>query len=135
MRVCRTSIWPILIGINRFLREDNVPEGAKVNEKEAGTSTSGNSKKWEDQLAEKYYESLYREFAVCDLKHYKSGNVRHGLLTLSTTLRMALMLLSFKSSSPFVGVQNPKSFQELARLRAGIRDVNITSIPKPTISS
>jgi len=31
-------------------------------------------KTWDDQLAGKYYESLYREFAVCDLKHYKSGN-------------------------------------------------------------
>ena len=30
---------------------------------------------WEDRLAQKYYDSLYREFAVCDLKHYKSGNV------------------------------------------------------------
>ncbi|KIM40572.1 hypothetical protein M413DRAFT_164146 [Hebeloma cylindrosporum] len=29
---------------------------------------------WDEQLAGKYYESLYREFAVCDLKHYKSGN-------------------------------------------------------------
>ncbi|GLB40233.1 putative folate-sensitive fragile site protein Fra10Ac1 [Lyophyllum shimeji] len=29
---------------------------------------------WDEQLALKYYESLYREFAVCDLKHYKSGN-------------------------------------------------------------
>ena len=31
---------------------------------------------WEDQMAKKYYDNLYREFAVCDLKHYKSGNVR-----------------------------------------------------------
>lgn len=31
---------------------------------------------WDEQLAGKYYDSLYREFAVCDLKHYKSGNVR-----------------------------------------------------------
>lgn len=31
---------------------------------------------WEEKLAHKYYSSLYREFAVCDLKHYKSGNVR-----------------------------------------------------------
>ena len=30
---------------------------------------------WDDQLAAKYYASLYREFALCDLKHYKSGNV------------------------------------------------------------
>ena len=43
----------------RFLRDD------------AEGSTS-----WNDQLAKKYYDSLYREFAICDLKHYKSGNVR-----------------------------------------------------------
>ncbi|KII90149.1 hypothetical protein PLICRDRAFT_80776, partial [Plicaturopsis crispa FD-325 SS-3] len=29
---------------------------------------------WDHKLARKYYDSLYREFAVCDLKHYKSGN-------------------------------------------------------------
>ncbi|KAF5372744.1 hypothetical protein D9615_010092 [Tricholomella constricta] len=29
---------------------------------------------WDEQLASKYYTTLYREFAVCDLKHYKSGN-------------------------------------------------------------
>ncbi|KAH9481718.1 Protein FRA10AC1-like protein [Psilocybe cubensis] len=29
---------------------------------------------WDEKLAEKYYSNLYREFAVCDLKHYKSGN-------------------------------------------------------------
>lgn len=32
------------------------------------------STSWNDRLAQKYYESLYREFAICDLKHYKSGN-------------------------------------------------------------
>jgi len=29
---------------------------------------------WNEQVAKKYYSNLYREFAVCDLKHYKSGN-------------------------------------------------------------
>lgn len=29
---------------------------------------------WNDQVARKYYDSLYREFALCNLKHYKSGN-------------------------------------------------------------
>ncbi|KAJ7145133.1 folate-sensitive fragile site protein Fra10Ac1-domain-containing protein [Mycena crocata] len=29
---------------------------------------------WDEQLASKYYDSLFREYAVCDLKHYKSGN-------------------------------------------------------------
>ncbi|KAJ3996858.1 folate-sensitive fragile site protein Fra10Ac1-domain-containing protein [Lentinula boryana] len=33
-----------------------------------------NKLSWEEKLASKYYSSLYREFAVCDLKHYKSGN-------------------------------------------------------------
>lgn len=30
---------------------------------------------WDDKLAKKYYNSLYREFGVCDLKHYKTGQV------------------------------------------------------------
>ena len=33
------------------------------------------TKSWNERLAEKYYANLYREFAVCDLKHFKSGNV------------------------------------------------------------
>ncbi|EKM48293.1 uncharacterized protein PHACADRAFT_202997 [Phanerochaete carnosa HHB-10118-sp] len=37
-------------------------------------NTEENERTWEDKLARKYYESLYREYAVCDLKHYKSGN-------------------------------------------------------------
>lgn len=34
----------------------------------------GDNGTWEDQLARKYYDGLWKEFAVCDLKHYKSGN-------------------------------------------------------------
>ncbi|SCZ98459.1 BZ3500_MvSof-1268-A1-R1_Chr7-1g09153 [Microbotryum saponariae] len=30
---------------------------------------------WEDQLAEKYYQSLFREFALVELKHYKTGAI------------------------------------------------------------
>ncbi|KAG2130826.1 folate-sensitive fragile site protein Fra10Ac1-domain-containing protein [Suillus bovinus] len=48
--------FDILKASHKFLRDD-----------EASTS-------WNDQLAQKYYDSLYREFAICDLKHYKSGN-------------------------------------------------------------
>ncbi|KIJ67010.1 hypothetical protein HYDPIDRAFT_85265 [Hydnomerulius pinastri MD-312] len=51
--------FDILKASHKFLRDST----------EAETSTS-----WNDQLAKKYYDSLYREFAVCDLKHYKSGN-------------------------------------------------------------
>ncbi|GAA5888364.1 hypothetical protein JCM5296_003306 [Sporobolomyces johnsonii] len=30
---------------------------------------------WEDQLAAKYYDSLFKEFAIVNLKHYKSGAI------------------------------------------------------------
>ncbi|KWU47279.1 hypothetical protein RHOSPDRAFT_30695 [Rhodotorula sp. JG-1b] len=30
---------------------------------------------WEDQLASKFYDSLFKEYAVVNLKHYKSGAV------------------------------------------------------------
>ncbi|OJA12273.1 hypothetical protein AZE42_08149 [Rhizopogon vesiculosus] len=51
--------FDILKSSHKFLRDDA--------DSEANTS-------WNDRLAQKYYESLYREFAICDLKHYKSGN-------------------------------------------------------------
>ncbi|KAJ7592849.1 folate-sensitive fragile site protein Fra10Ac1, partial [Mycena floridula] len=49
--------FEILKESHKFLRDEDQP-----------------SKTWEDKLASKYYSSLYREFAVCDLKHYKTGN-------------------------------------------------------------
>ncbi|KAI0783878.1 folate-sensitive fragile site protein Fra10Ac1-domain-containing protein [Irpex lacteus] len=52
--------FEILRESHKFLREDG--------EKDAEPHT------WEDKLAQKYYDSLFREYAVCDLKHYKSGN-------------------------------------------------------------
>lgn len=55
--------FDILKASHKFLREDA---------EEAGSSSTNNA--WNDQLAKKYYDSLYREFALCNLKHYKSGN-------------------------------------------------------------
>ncbi|KAI0091082.1 folate-sensitive fragile site protein Fra10Ac1-domain-containing protein [Irpex rosettiformis] len=52
--------FEILKESHKFLREDG-SDNAKTNT-------------WEDKLAQKYYDSLFREYAVCDLKHYKSGN-------------------------------------------------------------
>jgi len=60
--------FDILKASHKFLRDE---EGNAESERKA--------KSWNDQLAEKYYANLYREFAVCDLKHYKSGNVRSRL--------------------------------------------------------
>jgi protein FRA10AC1 len=47
----------------RFLREDH--DGGQEQDKET----------WDDALARKFYSNLWKEYAVCDLKHYKSGNV------------------------------------------------------------
>ncbi|RXW25500.1 hypothetical protein EST38_g303 [Candolleomyces aberdarensis] len=52
--------FEILKARHKFLREDQ----------EDGNEPTT----WDDKLASKYYDSLYREFAICDLKHYKSGN-------------------------------------------------------------
>ncbi|KAG5647365.1 hypothetical protein DXG03_000433 [Asterophora parasitica] len=57
------SEFEILKAAHRFLRDED--ESSKEKGKEMT---------WDEQLASKYYASLYREFAVCDLKHYKSGN-------------------------------------------------------------
>ncbi|RPD59596.1 hypothetical protein L227DRAFT_503345 [Lentinus tigrinus ALCF2SS1-6] len=56
----RTTEFDILKSSHKFLRED-----AEEDEKNLT---------WDEKLAKKYYSSLYREYAVCDLKHYKSGN-------------------------------------------------------------
>ena len=55
----------------RFLRE----EDDKTDLKAIAENADAGGSSWGDRLAQKYYASLYREFAVCDLKHYKSGNV------------------------------------------------------------
>lgn len=52
----RQSEFDVLKQSHRFLRpetEDNLS--------------------WDEQVAANYYNSLYREFALCNLKHYKSG--------------------------------------------------------------
>jgi len=54
--------FDVLKASHKFLRED-----------QDAVETPNAS--WNDQLAQKYYDTLFREFAVCDLKHYKSGNV------------------------------------------------------------
>ncbi|KAG6902835.1 hypothetical protein C0995_010720 [Termitomyces sp. Mi166 len=60
----RTTLteFEILKNAHRFLRDED------------DSSRDVQNQSWDEQLASKYYASLYREFAVCDLKHYKSGN-------------------------------------------------------------
>ncbi|KAF9000651.1 folate-sensitive fragile site protein Fra10Ac1-domain-containing protein [Cyathus striatus] len=56
----KTTNQPRAHTSSRFLREDD----------DVAPSISS----WEEQLAAKYYNNLYREFALCNLKHYKTGN-------------------------------------------------------------
>ncbi|PPQ69175.1 hypothetical protein CVT24_000023 [Panaeolus cyanescens] len=67
--------FEILKATHRFLRdEDNPPVASDEQDVAKTVNPSSSTKSWNEQLAEKYYASLYREFALCDLKHYKSGN-------------------------------------------------------------
>ncbi|KAI8980091.1 folate-sensitive fragile site protein Fra10Ac1-domain-containing protein [Trametes punicea] len=54
------SEFDILKSSHKFLREDDNVDDSQLS--------------WDERLAKKYYSSLYREYAVCNLKHYKSGN-------------------------------------------------------------
>lgn len=70
--------FDILKSSHKFLRQEN-------------DHTESRNTSWNDQLAQKYYDNLFREFAVCDLKHYKSGNVRTPpimCLTITEMLRI-----------------------------------------------
>jgi len=55
----RRTDFDVLKDAHRFLRNDG--------EDEANLT-------YDDSIALKYYRSLFKEFAICDLKHYKSGN-------------------------------------------------------------
>lgn len=47
-----------------------------IRDASASSSSANAALSWEDQVALKYYNSLFREFAVVNLKHYRSGAVR-----------------------------------------------------------
>lgn len=80
--------WEILKDSHKFIREEEDP-----------------NLNWNDSLAKKYYDSLYKEFVMCDLKHYKSGNV-FIFLFFSSFSKLLFSLL-------FVGELKMKSFQVL----------------------
>ena len=97
--------FDILKASHKFLREDENPEARNSS--------------WNDQLAQKYYDSLFREFAVCDLKHYKSGNV---MIVSDSSSHFA----DFCPSSPFAGAPSQKYCLGQERTAAGIHGANTT---------
>lgn len=54
--------WDVLREGHRFLRRED----------EANTSAEGN---YEDEVARRYYSRLFKEYAVADLKHFKTGAI------------------------------------------------------------
>ncbi|KAG9015938.1 hypothetical protein FRB90_004114 [Tulasnella sp. 427] len=54
--------FDVLKATHKFLRDEDDDDD------EANLS-------YDEKVALKYYRSLFKEFAVCDLKHYKTGNV------------------------------------------------------------
>ena len=88
----------------RFLRDDTEGDESKLS--------------WDERLAKKYYSSLYREYAVCDLKHYKSGNV--NVFDGSDSIRLSDQLILILHSLRCAGAPKLKSYQEQGKLLAAI---------------
>lgn len=59
--------WDVLKERHRFLRKDDV----QVDSRTDGDGTAS----YDDEVAKKYYRSLFKDLVVADLKHFKSGNV------------------------------------------------------------
>ncbi|UZJ51718.1 hypothetical protein CBS101457_001038 [Exobasidium rhododendri] len=59
--------WDVLKERHQFLREDD-QEGYR----HAGSSGESG---YEDEVAKRYYRHLFKEYAIADTKHYKSGNL------------------------------------------------------------
>lgn len=64
LRAADRNDWDVLKDTHRFLREDEEPTRAKTA-----------SAPYEDEVAKKYYDSLFKDYVIADLKHYKRGDV------------------------------------------------------------
>ena len=60
--------WDVLKERHRFLREDN-DDGVQEGREKGGADA------YEDEVARRYYNHLFKEYAIADMKHYKSGNL------------------------------------------------------------
>lgn len=66
----------VLIAHHKFLRTTTTTTDEGNDEgNDKGKGRGQGERTWEEELAIKFYESLFREFAVVNLKHYKSNKV------------------------------------------------------------
>jgi protein FRA10AC1 len=118
--VSRLSSAPTSIcakSLPRFLREDD-----------------DKALTWDDQVAQKYYSNLYREFAVCDLKHYKSGNVSAPFFlarstSISTNIVIKQFALRWRTEAEVLSGAGETS---CGNTRCAHHDVNV---PMPALST
>jgi protein FRA10AC1 len=64
--------WDVLKERHRFLRDDE--EEGQHNERH-GQSGSRTETEYENEVAKRYYNHLFKEYAIADMKHYKTGNL------------------------------------------------------------
>ncbi|KAI8876052.1 hypothetical protein K501DRAFT_327226 [Backusella circina FSU 941] len=60
----------------------NIPETYKTekdiireNHKFIRSNTDDTNSSWEQRVAKKYYDTLFKEYAICELKYYKEGKI------------------------------------------------------------
>ena len=107
--------FDILKASHKFLREGQ----------DAVSEPHNRNGSWNDQVAQKYYDTLFREFAVCDLKHYKSGNV-------AIHLSLPSSLIYPYPSLPFVGGQRMKYSLARVKIPVATRAASITTTTTKT---
>ncbi|GAA5937377.1 FRA10AC1 family protein [Sporobolomyces koalae] len=102
---------------------------------------------WEDQLAAKYYDSLFKEFAIVNLKHWRSGQIglrwrtEDEVLSGIGHLTCASMRCDFHQPSPRVvasleeehgGVIDPESTVPLVETRLEEAEMNFGYVEEGT---
>jgi protein FRA10AC1 len=65
--------YDVLRDNHRFLWSSDEEEDADDEKKDA--STGDRNKEWEKRLAKKYYDQLFKEYAICDLSRFKEKKV------------------------------------------------------------
>lgn len=65
----------VLIELNQFIRTNDDASSLSAPAPASASASSASTLAWEKELVVKYYRSLFREYAVCDLKKYKTKGI------------------------------------------------------------
>ena len=67
--------YDILRDNHRFLWSSSEDENEEDEKRESSFSKEDKNKEWEKRLAKKYYDQLFKEYAICDLSRFKENKV------------------------------------------------------------